>query len=345
MFADTSFAMTYRGPMKARARWFDEFGEATGADVEVSDAITFSIDAPIRLVAGAGMDAQIHVVEPGLDLMSMSSDLFLVRRDPSSVVSKSRVNLASKNVSIGDLSVDGSRVTIVWVEDNKVLVRRWDYDVGGGTWIDITPFVAETEPGTYLGKDPALTRDSAGKVVVAWIRYPTLNMDDSKSDVVLRRFDAGWVDAGPVVVSTNIAYYLNPQVAIADDGRVAAVWTWLDLGNISIRARLLDEDFVPIGQQWDLQSQLPIASRADVAALSDGSFAFAWADRSQDRVHLRRYIGPDEPKLAELGDEAPWPGVSDPDTVSISSVANRLVVVWSGTVDMVTQLQGQVLSF
>jgi hypothetical protein len=62
-------------------------------------------------------------------------------------------------------------------------------------------------------------------------------------------------------------------------------------------------------------------------------------------VHLRRFIGSNDPKLPDLGDEAPWPATSSPDGVSIASVDNRMVVVWSGIVDMVPQIQGQVLSF
>ncbi|KIG16836.1 hypothetical protein DB30_03998 [Enhygromyxa salina] len=343
MFANGSFALTYNGPAVAQARWFDEFGVPAGEDVEIHEMISFIDGSPIRMVAGAGQDAPIHVLESGQDAMSASNDLFLVRRDPATVLSKSRVNPLNKIVSVGDLSLDGSRVTITWVEDNKVLVRRWDYEVAGGSWIDITPFAAEPEPGTYKGSQPVLDRNSDGMVVLGWVRCQVMN--DSLCDVVVRRFDAGWIEPGPVTVSTNPDYYLNPQVAIADDGRAGVVWTRLDLDNMSVRARLLDEDFLPIGQQWELQNQLVVATRADVAALSDGSFAYAWADGVQDRVHLRRYVGPDEPKLPDLGDEAPWPGVINPDTVSVSSVPNRLVVVWSGTVDSVSQIQGQVLSF
>jgi hypothetical protein len=114
---------------------------------------------------------------------------------------------------------------------------------------------------------------------------------------------------------------------------------------------MFDADLQPDGDAWVLQTGLPAATYADVAALHDGkmdipsSFAFGWGDVTQDRVHLRRFIGPNEPKLADLGDEAPWPATVSPDGVSIASVDNHVVIVWSGVVDMVAQIHGQVLSF
>jgi hypothetical protein len=62
-------------------------------------------------------------------------------------------------------------------------------------------------------------------------------------------------------------------------------------------------------------------------------------------VHLRRYVGPDTPKLPEAGDESPWPVVDTPQVTSIAGVPGRVVVVWSAVVDGVAQIQGQVLSY
>ena len=85
--------------------------------------------------------------------------------------------------------------------------------------------------------------------------------------------------------------------------------------------------------------------KGDVAALSDGSFMFAWPDGNQDRVHVRRYIGSEMPKLPEVGDESPFPTVMDPNWVSVSGIDGRVVIVWSAVVDNVRQIQGQVLAY
>ncbi|PRP99012.1 hypothetical protein ENSA5_29330 [Enhygromyxa salina] len=343
MFADMSFAVTYGGPMQARARWFDEFGDPSGPDVEISDDVSFSPGEPIHFAAGAGDERPIHALVPGVDGASVSTDLFLIQREPDTELVKHLVNPPGNIVDEGDLSLDGSRATITWTEDSQVLVRRFDYDVGDGAWIDINPFSAETDPDNYKGSYPVMSLTVDGVVVVAWVRCAAMN--GYPCTVAVRRFDTDWIDPAPIIVTETEEAYIYPQVALAEDGRAAVVWSRLDIGSAQVRARLLDADFALDGDQWTLQVDLPFASYADVAALSDGSFAFAWCDPPQSRIHLRRFVGPDMPKLPELGDESPWPNVSNPGAVSLSSVENRLAVVWSATVDMVTQVQGQVLSF
>jgi hypothetical protein len=181
-------------------------------------------------------------------------------------------------------------------------------------------------------------------VAVAWVRCNA--MDGIPCSLVVRRFDIDWIDPAPVTVTPMDGYHLYPQVAIADDGRVALVWCQLNDGTAEIWARMLDANLELDGDAWVLQTALTQIAYSDVAALSDGSFAFAWGDTAQDRVHLRRFVGPDDPKLPGVGDEgALWPDTPSPSSVSIASVGNRVVVVWSGLVDMIPQIQGQVLSF
>lgn len=344
MFADGSFALTYNGPMQARARWFDEFGMPKGVGVPVSATVQFVGNRPIPLFAGTGAQQPIHVLVAGTDAMSMSTDLFLVRRTPASEETTFRVNALNQLVNEGDLTVDGTKAAITWTISKQVVTRRLDYNINNGSWIDINAFEAEPMPAQFEGGGPAMAKNGAGLSVVAWVRcesggYPC--------DLAARRFDAGWLDPEPVLApgvppDLGIA---ELQVSIAEDGRVGVIFTLIGLGETTVGGWLLDANFESEGPIWLLQESIPSSTAGDVAALSDGSFAFAWPDTSQGRVHLRRFVGPDQPLHPNAGDESPWPMVDTPRVVSVSSVAGRLVVVWSAIVDSVAQIQGQVLSY
>jgi len=345
MFADHSFAITYAGPTNARARWFNELGNATGPSVELSDTISFVGGRVLPLVAGVGDDHPIHALVAGTDPMSTSTDLFLIRRTHAAELTKFRINAISQVVGFGGLTVNGSKATLSWqANTNQVLTRRLDYTVDAGSWTDISPFDAETEPGQFTGWSPNMARNSAGMTVVAWIRGgPTF-------DLAIRRFDGGWVDPAPVTAGDLSPDYAasNPRVAIAEDGRVAVAWTLVGPDVSGFGAWILDADLVPEGPSWILQPVvLPGGGTlGDVAALDDGSFAFVWPDNSQKRVHLRRFLSADTPKLTEVGDEAPWGVLGNSlASASIANVDGRAVVVWSGTADGVAQIQGQVLSY
>jgi hypothetical protein len=343
MFADGRFAVTYNGPMQARARWFDALGAALGASVELSASVQFLGNH--RIPVFAGIDQEIHALEAGTDAMSMSTDLFLIHRTPANEDDTIRVNLLEQLVSEGDLTASGSKVAIAWTVNAQVIMRRLDYDIADGAWTDVEPFEAEPMPESFQGSQPAMARNAAGVIVVAWVRCAN---GGSPCDIAVRRFETSdWIDPAPVLASElPQGYGLGElQVAIADDGRVAVIWTLIDIDQTSVAAWMLDADFVSAGPSWMLQTDIPGSTSGDVAALSDGSFAFVWPDLGQDRVHLRRYVGPDMPKLPELGDESPWPSVDTPRVASIASIDGRAVVVWSAVVDGVPQIQGQVLSY
>jgi hypothetical protein len=344
MFADGRFAITYNGPMQARARWFDEFGDPLGAGVELSASVEFVGNRRVPLVAGDGDQHPIHALEAGTDMMSMSTDLFLIHRTEDSEDATIRINLLDQLVSDGDLTIDGSKVAISWAVDDQVVTRRLDYEIADGAWIDISAFEAEPLPAEFQGSLPAMDRNAAGVSAVAWVRCESGGFPCT---IAVRRFDAGWIDDAPALApDVPEGYGLGElQVAIADDGRTAVIWTLIDLDQTSVVAWMLDANLESEGPTWMLQADIPSSTSGDVAALSDGSFAFVWPDTGQGRVHLRRYIGADMPKLPEVGDESPWPTVDTPRVASIASIDGRLVVVWSATVDGVTQIQGQVLSY
>jgi len=344
IFADHSFAITYTGPTNARARWFNELGNATGPSVELSDTISFVGDRVLPLVAGAGDGYPIHALEPGTDPMSVSTDLFLIRRTHATELANIRINAVNQTVSEGGLAIDGTTATLSWrANTNQILTRRLDYDVGDGAWTDITPFDAETEPAEYFGRLPVMARNSAGMTVLAWIRCDLPNGDSC--DVAVRRFDGGWVDPQPVVAGVPSAGWNTLRVAISEDRRVGLSWTRLGLEQTSFVGWILDAELVPEGPSWDLQTNISGVVNGDVAALDDGSFAYVWPDNDQDRVHLRRYLSADLPKLPDVGDESPWGSLGAPRTVDIANRDRRAVILWSAVLDGVSQIQGQALSY
>src|SRR5690606_9610094 len=137
-----------------------------------------------------------------------------------------------------------------------------------------------------------------------------------------------------------------PQLAIAEDGRIAVVF--YDQDPRDLWAVMFDAELQLDGAPWKLQSNLMTGGftpSADVSALTDGSFVFAWPDANDQRVHIRRFVAPDTPLVTNVGDEAPWPATDSPFWVRLSTASNLVVVTWSGRLDGVFQIQGQVLSY
>jgi hypothetical protein len=166
-------------------------------------------------------------------------------------------------------------------------------------------------------------------------------------DVELRSHDFGWIEDAPVMLGLTPQQYAYPQLAIAEDDRVALVWTGGVVNARQVWAAQLDAGLEPDGAAWLLQDAIAIIGppAPDVAALEDGSFVFAWPDYVDNRVHIRRFKGPEQPLVSDVGDEAPWPVSVSPHLVRMSTSANLVTVVWGGRVDNLIQIQGQVLSY
>jgi hypothetical protein len=344
IFADHSFAITYNGPDEARVRWFNELGSATGPSVDLSDTVSFIGQRVLPLVAGTGDGYPIHALEPGTDPLSVSTDLFLIRRTHATELANIRINPVDSTVSEGGLAIDGTTATLSWrANTNQILTRRLDYNVGDGAWTDIAAFHPEPEPAVYSGQLPIMARNSAGMTVLAWLRCEL--PQGEWCDVALRRFDGGWIDPEPVLAGVPSTGWSALRVAISEDGRVGVSWTRLAVGQTSFVGWILDADLVAEGPSWDLQTDITDVVNGDVAALDDGSFAFAWPDNDQDRVHLRRYLSTDLPKLPDVGDESPWGSLGAPQTVDIANRDKRAVILWSAMADGVSQIQGQALSY
>jgi hypothetical protein len=111
---------------------------------------------------------------------------------------------------------------------------------------------------------------------VTWVReHPT-----EPAQVVIRRFDTDWLDPEPILVAEPEFGYVaaHPRVAIGEDGRVAVIWIRVGVGQTDVRATILDAELTATGEVLGLQFSIPGSTVADVAALSDGSFAFVWTD-------------------------------------------------------------------
>ncbi|MCA9687213.1 MAG: hypothetical protein KC457_33950, partial [Myxococcales bacterium] len=304
LFADDRFAISYSGAIddQARGRWFAADGTALGASQVLGTNLGVTSKKGYRIPIAIGSEQdRFSLLLPGLDDMSMNTDLFVLRHaEDGSELMGTRVNAIDKLSFDGDIVAEGDRLVVAWAAAGKIWLRRWDWSVANGAWIDIDPFAADDanvsqyNPGLSLGAD--------GVAVLSWV-----HCTNGICEVLARRFDNDWLDPDPVVVSGNDGYFVAPRVARDQDGRVMVVWSGATANFVFIEARMLDEEFVPIGDVWTVQSNLFAIADPDVVALADGSFAVAWGDGDDDRVHLRRFVDAGVPKIADLGDEAPWP--------------------------------------
>ena len=337
MFGDLGFALSYHGVDSGRLAMFDEFGELSSAELELGPGLSFGAFAPVFFAIDPEVEERlVHVALPGLDGMSVSDDLFLSSYDPISEVLSTRCNDPSFDVDHGDLNVSGTIANLAWREGDITRLRRYDLSVGDdGSWVDIEPLEADSNGGT-LGLI-ATDMNAEGVLAIVWVRCIMENCQ-----IVARRFqDGDWADPFPVILYESPGLLVVPRIALADDGSAFVAWSTPE----ALQARMLDSGFIANGNVWSIQDNLPVAQHYGLDALDDGSFAVAWADPDQGRVHLSRYVGPDTLKDPNLPDEGHWDNIDNPREPALATYGNRLVVVWTASVGMQDQIQGQVLAF
>jgi hypothetical protein len=345
MYDDGSFALLYVGlqSVELRLRWFDELAEPLGPGVQLTSAITMPIFGSHTVVAGELANHVAYAVMNGLeDGVSSSRDTFMVERGPDSAAQHWSIYQGPDVVSFADMVLDGDISTFVWQQNDKLWLRRRDFTLADNGFIDL-PIEVDPASAQYNGLEPALARAN-DVTVVAWVRCPVANPD--QCTIALRQFDDIWLDLGPVTLPSFAASLGSPQVAVAEDGRVAVAFVDEDANEVW--AAMFDADLQLEAEPWLLQGNLPTGGfdpAPDTVALADGSFAFAWPDGNDNRVHIRRFIAANTPLVTNVGDEAPWPTTEDPFWVRLATANNLVVVTWSGKLDGVYQIQGQVLSY
>jgi hypothetical protein len=343
MYEDGSFAVLYTGipTGEYRLRWFDDKAGALGPSVPLTPDITMPVLASQALVAGELATRRTYSIINGFDSNSTTRDVFVVERGPNWPAKHWPIYQGPAEVSFANMVLDGEVGTFVWRQDTKLKFRRRYMGNGDNEFIDPQAFDVDPDFTSYDAFDPTIAQRN-GVTVVAWARCPVGQQD--QCTIALRRFDEIWLELSPVTLPSFSHWVRNPKVAIGEDGRVGL--TFFNDTDDSMWAALFDPELTLEGAPWKLQSNLPyVLTVGDVAALSDGSFAFAWPDRNDNRVHIRRFVSPDVPVVTNVGDEAPWPITFNPIWVSISAASNLVAVTWTGRVDGVYQIQGQVLSY
>ncbi len=341
---DGEVALGFTGSNEARLRWFQELGAPLTSSAIVGESIMFAGGLPVPIVLRDDQaEPDVIALVAGMDMMSVSNDLFMVTHSLDQGEGETRTIFQGPAIVIqGAVGSESTHAVFAWKQDKQIYLRRRDFSIANSEWIDLAPFPAETMPGQYDGDLPDLAIDAEGTVIVAWSRCVKLGTPCS---IAVRRFDGDWVDAEPVVVSVTNVYMTAPHVAVDAGGRIGLSWSSVDIGESWGYARILDADLVPEGEAWVLQTGLPMQVDTDVAALDDGTFAYVWADTEQNRVHLRRFVGNDVPKLMNVGDEAPWPNTDQPAAPALANANHRLAVVWSADDGSFTQIHGQVLAY
>lgn len=337
-------ALGFTGSTEARLRWFQELGAPLTSSAIIGETIMFAGNQPVPIVLRADApEPSVIALVAGMDLMSASNDQFMVEHALDGGEGQTLVVYQGGSIVLqGAVASESTRAIFAWKQDKQIYLRRRDFSVADSEWIDLDPLQVETDTMQFDGDRPDLAVDSDGTVVVAWSRCAKAGTPCS---IAVRRFDGTWIDPAPVVVSATNVFMTAPHVAVDAEGRIGLSWTLLDIGDSWAYARILGPDLIPEGDSWVLQQGFPQQVDTDVAALDDGSFAYAWADSIQDRVHLRRFVTNDVPKLMEIGDEAPWPATTDPASPALANANNRLVVVWSAEGGSFTQIHGQVLAY
>ncbi|MFV8754711.1 hypothetical protein ACNOYE_29545 [Nannocystaceae bacterium ST9] len=337
-------AIGFTGSGDAYLRWFQELGAPLTSGVYVGEMADFVGDqvVPITLRADADETTALALLA-GVDGLSTSCDLFMIEHTLASGEGPTRVVFqGDPYVNQGAIASASSVASLAWKQDKQIQLRRRDFSVANGEWIDLMALQAETDPVQFDGDHPDLAVDSEGMLIVVWSRCAKAG---TPCTIALRRFDGNWIDAEPIEVSPPDLFMTSPHVAVDSEGRIALSWSLVDIGDSWAYARILGPDLTPEGEAWVLQMGFPQQVDTDVAALDDGSFAFAWADTEQSRVHLRRFVNNDVPKLMNVSDEAPWPTSSSPASPALANANHRLSVVWSAIDGPFRQIHGQVLAY
>ncbi len=192
------------------------------------------------------------------------------------------VNVDDTSFSAGPaLVLDATgRPLAAWVENQRVVVRRWD----GSAWQTLAPL----PPSSDAQDTPALALASDGSPVVAWTERRS--SADESTRVQVRRWDgAAWQALGPSPVDRSDAITARHPALLSAGGELVLAWaeeTAATEGGGRVQVRRWD------GSAWVdavAAGPLPAPGQPDeprLALLPDGRLAVAWRNLLSGTVQV-----------------------------------------------------------
>lgn len=137
--------------------------------------------------------------------------------------------------------------------------------------------------GMELGNQshPAVAVSATGEFVIVWQADELTN---AGHDIYAQRYDAAGVPVGTAfrVNSTTIGSQTNPVVAMGEDGRFVVVWESPDTDGLGIYAQRYDAQAVPIGGEFQVNSETARDQFAPTVAMNwKGQFVVGWISDHQ----------------------------------------------------------------
>lgn len=227
---------------------------------------------------------------------------------------------------------DDGNFVVVWDDDNtgtgiEVFARVFNADGSPRT----SAFIVNTTTGSDQ-RNPAVAMDSDGDFVVAWESdYQTGYV--SGEDVVYRRFNPDGSPAGGEidVTASPGSTFVEADVDIADDGRVAVAWQ--DSTNNNVIAQVFDATDVALFAAAPVPQDTTPTSHDDpvIAFLVAGNYVVAWNAftlASANDVFFRRFDVGGNP--IDALDQRAHPTAADDELRAAidADAAGNFVVAW-----------------
>jgi Ca2+-binding RTX toxin-like protein len=212
-----------------------------------------------------------------------------------------------------------------------IYAQRYDaHGVAAGGEIQVNTNVSTTGLDPV---DPAIVGLAGGGFVVSWTET---NISTMGHDIFAQRFDAQGVAAGAefVVTSTTLDEQSQSTLAALTDGGFVVSWKSYAYPDVSIAARLYDEQGVAAGQEFVVNTTTaPDQNQPTIAALADGGFVVSWVSPNPnpmlgDLVYAQVYNAQGAAVGTELlvGD-TPVSGQSDAPIAALTD--GGFVVIWA----------------
>lgn len=172
-----------------------------------------------------------------------------------------------------------------WVENDRVVVRRWE----GSAWQTLSPGLT----GAIAMGRPALARDATAAPVVAWNEARTADANGPRR-VQVRRWDGSvWQPMGTTPVDAPDTIDARDPALLWRDGELYLAWaerTTTEGGERIALRRWNGSDWVPAFTNGDLPMPGRPA-RVTLTALDGGTLALGWQDDADRRVRVHGLQG------------------------------------------------------